>query len=147
MIGSFSMSYRNFLTSLILSYREMPVESRLMTCLPKTFPVFSPFSFSSRCLYSAYGLLIISLLALSTLLFVHLCPNLPLSITLFNSSAFLCCSVASFGVSTTSLKNSLFHISPTLAIIFIKPRNRQRMKNNIRYKGNTCNSSVIIFFK
>ena len=53
-----------------------------MTCLPKAFPVFSPFSFMSRCLYSAYVLLIISLLALSTLLCVHLCPNLPLSKTL-----------------------------------------------------------------
>ena len=30
-----------------------------MKCLPKAFPAFSPFSFSSRCLYSAYVLLII----------------------------------------------------------------------------------------
>ena len=104
MIGSFSMSCRNFLRSLILSHRELPVEYRLMTCLPRAFPVFSPFSFSSRCLYSSYILLIISSLALSTLLCVHLCPSLPLSMILFNSSRFLCCSIASFGVSVTSLK-------------------------------------------
>ena len=82
------MSCLNFLTSLILSHREIPVEYRLMTCLPKVFPVFSPFSFSARCLYSAYTLLIISSLALSTLPCVHLSPNLPLSMALFNSSLF-----------------------------------------------------------
>ena len=91
MIGSVSMFRRNFLTSLILSYREIPVEYKLMTCLPKAFPVFSPFRFSSRCLYSAYVLLIISSLAFSTLPCVHLCPNkcaLLLSMALFNSSFF-----------------------------------------------------------
>ena len=67
---------------------------------------------------------------------------------LFNSSRFLCCSVAFFGVSTTSPKNpSLFSISPTIVIIFIKCRNRQHMKNNIRYKGNTNHTSIIIFLK
>ena len=134
----------NFLTSLILSHREIPVEYRLMTCLPKALPVFSTFSFSSRCLYLAYVLLIISSFALSTVLCVHLCPSQPLSMILFNSSRFLCCSVASFSVLTTSLKNSLFNTSPTLAIIFIKRRNCQHMKNDIRYKG-TNNTSVIIF--
>ena len=118
MIGSFSMSCRNFLTSLILSHREIPVEYRLTTCLPRAFPVFSPFSFSSRCLYSAYILLIISSLALSTLLCVHLCPNLPLSMTLFNSSRFLCCSILYSGISTT------FNTPSTLAIIFIKCHNQ-----------------------
>ena len=110
MIGSVSMFRRNFLTSLILSYREIPVEYKLMTCLPKAFPVFSPFRFSSRCLYSEYVLLIISSLAFSTLPCVHLCPNkcaLLLSMTLFNSSFFFCFSVPSFGVSTTSPKKSL----------------------------------------
>ena len=38
-------------------------------------------------------------------------------------------------------------MSSTSAIIFIKCRNRQHMKNNIRYKGNTTNTSVIIFLK
>ena len=53
----------------------------------------------------------------------------------------------SFGVSTTSPKNSLsFCMSPTLAIIFIKWRNRHHMKNNIRYKGNNNNTSINIFF-
>ena len=67
---------------------------------------------------------------------------------LFNSSRFLCCSMPSFGVSTTSPKNtSSFNMSPTLAIIFMKRRNRHQRKNNIRYKGNTNNTSVIIFFK
>ena len=141
------MSCRNFLTSLILSHQEIPVEYRLMTCLPKAFLVFSPLSFSSSCFYSACVLLIISLLALSTLLCVHLCPSLPLSMIPFNSSHFLCCSIPSFGVSTTSPKNSSFNISSASAIIFIKCRNRHQMKNNIRYKGNTNNNSVIIFFK
>ena len=142
------MSCRNFLTSLILSHQEIPVEYRLMTCLPKAFPVFSPFSFSSSCFYSACVLLIISLLALSTLLCVHLCPSLPLSMIPFNSSHFLCCSIPSFGVSTTSPKNSSsFNISSTLAIIFIKHQNCQHMKNNIRYKDNIDNTSVIIFLK
>ena len=81
MIGSF----RNFLSSLVLafvilnlnlslllSHWEIPVEYRLMTCLPKAFPVFSTFSVSSRCLHSAYVLLIIKSLVLSTLPYVHL---------------------------------------------------------------------------
>ena len=38
-------------------------------------------------------------------------------------------------------------MSSTSAIIFIKCRNRQHMKNNIRYKGNTTSTSVIIFLK
>ena len=99
-----------FLTSLILSHREIPVEYRLMTCLLQAFPFFSPFSFSSRCLHSVYVLLIISSLALSTLPCVHFCPKkcaLPLCMTPFNSYRFLCFSVPSFGVSTTSPKNSL----------------------------------------
>ena len=120
-----------------------------MTCLPKAFPVFSLFSFSSRCLYSAYVLLIISSFALSTLSCVHICPNkcaLTLSMTLFKYYHFLCCSIPSFGVSTTSpKKSSSFNMSPTSAIIFIKCRNRYHMKNNIRYKGSTSNTSVIIF--
>ena len=37
-------------------------------------------------------------------------------------------------------------MSPTSAIIFIKRQNRHHMKNNIRYKGNTNNTFVIIFF-
>ena len=67
--------------------------------------------------------------------------------TLFNSSRFLCCSMSSFGVSTTSPKNSLsFNLSPTLAIIFIKCRNLHHTKNNIRCEGNINNTSVIIFY-
>ena len=125
MIGSVSMFRRNFLTSLILSYREIPVEYKLMTCLPKAFPVFSPFRFSSRCLYLAYVLLIISSLAFSTLPCVHLCPNkcaLLLSMTLFNSSFFFCFSVPSFGVSTTSPKKSLsFNILQHQALSLSNP--------------------------
>ena len=34
---------------------------------------------------------------------------------------------------------------PTSATIFIKCRNRHHIKNNIRYKGNINNTSVIIF--
>ena len=101
------MSWCNFFTSLILSYREKPVEYKLIRCLPKAFPVFSPFSFSSRCLYSAYFLLIVSSLALSTLSCVHF-PNkylLPLSMTLFKHFRFLCSSMLSFGVSTITPKS------------------------------------------
>ena len=108
---------------------------------------FFTFFVSSRCLYSACVLLIISSFALSTLPCVHLCPNkctLPLSMTLFKHSRFLCCSMPSFGVSTTSPKmSSLFNVT----ILFIKCRNRHHMKNNIRYKGNINNTSVIIFLK
>ena len=125
----------------------MPVEYKLITCLPRDFPVFPPFSHSSRCLYSANVLFITPSLALSTPSCVCLCPNLPLSIAFFNSSHFLCFSMLFFGVSTISPKNSSsFNVSPTSAIIFIKSLNRHHMKNNIRYKGNTNNNSVIIFF-
>ena len=141
MIGSFSMSCCNCLTTLILYHLEMPVEYKLMTCLPKAFPVFSPFLFGSRCLYSAYVLSIISSLTLSALLCVHL-HSLTLSTAFFNSSCYLCCSIPSLGVSTTYQKT----MSPTSVIIFIKCRNRNHMKNNIRYKGNTSNTSVIIYF-
>ena len=127
MIGLFSMSGSNFLTSLILSHQKILVEYRLMTCLPNAFPVFSSFLFSSCCLYSAYVLLIVSSLALSFLLYVHLSPNkctLPLSMTLVNSSRFLCYSMPSFGVSATlPKKSSLINVSLTSAIIFIKCRN------------------------
>ena len=146
MIGSFSMSFLNFLTSLILSHWKMPVEYKLITCLFKAFSVFSPLSFSSRCLYSAYFLLIVSSLACFVhLYYVHLCPNLPLSMRLFNSSRFLGCSVPSFGVSTMFPRKSLSNISPTSAIALVKCRNRHQMKNYIRYKGNTNNTSAIIF--
>ena len=107
MIGSFSVSWHNFLTSLILSYREIPVEYKLITCLHRAFPVFSPFSFNSRCLYSAYFLFITSSLTLSTLSCVHLYPNkcaLPLFMALFKHSRFSYCSIPSFSVSAISLK-------------------------------------------
>ena len=49
--------------------------------------------------------------------------------TLFNSSRFLCWSMPSIGVTTTSPKNSLsFNMSPTSAIIFIKCQNGCQMK-------------------
>ena len=142
------MSWCNFLTSLILIHQEIPVEYKLMTCLPKAFPVYSPFPFSLRCLYFAYVLFMTSSLALSSLTYVHLCPNLPLSMRTFKHSRFLCCSMPSFGVSTVSLKkSSSFSMSPTLVIAFIKGRNRYQMKDNIKYKDNTNNTSVIIFLK
>ena len=93
MVGSSLISCCNFLTSLMLTTQEILVECKLMTCLPKAFPVFSPFSFSSHCLYSAYVLLIVSSLALSSFSCVHLLPNkyaLPLLMTLFKHSRFLC---------------------------------------------------------
>ena len=42
---------------------KSPVEYRLIACLPKALPIFSPFRFSLRCLYSAYVLLIILFVA------------------------------------------------------------------------------------
>ena len=112
MIGSYSMSWLNFLTYLILIHQGIPVEYKLMTCLPRTFPVFSCFSFKSLCLYSAYVLLIVSSLVLSTLSYAHLCPNLPLSMRLFKHSRFLCSSTLSFGVSIISPKthHCLIHL-------------------------------------
>ena len=113
-----------------------------MTCFPKAFPIFSPFSFSSRCLYLAYVLFWTSSLTLSTLSCVHLCSNLSLPMILFNSSRFLCCSVPSPGVSKTSpKKSSSFHMSPTPATAFITYQNYQHMINNIRYKDVSCCSS------
>ena len=64
--------------------------------------------------------------------------------TLFKNSRFLCYSMPSFGLSTTSPKSS-FNMFPTSAIIFIKYRNGYDMKNNIRCKDNINNTSVIIF--
>ena len=149
MIKSFSIFCCYFLTSLILTTREIPVEYKLMTCLPRAFHVFSLFSFISHSLYSAYVLLIVSSLALSTFSYVHLRPNkyaLPLLITLFKHSRFICCSILSFGVSTLSpKKSSLFNIFSTSAIIFIRCLNRHQMRDNIRYKGNINNTSAIIF--
>ena len=150
MIGSFSISCSNFLTSLILTTREIPVEYKLMTCLPRIFPASSPFSFSSRCLYSAYVLLIVSSLAFSTFSCVYLLPNKyawPLLMTLFKHFRFLYCSMPSFCVSTISpKKSSSFNMFSTYGIIFIRCLNRHHMTNNIRYKGNINNTSVIIFF-
>ena len=40
MVGSFSMFCCNFFTSQILTTREISVEYKLITCLPKAFPVF-----------------------------------------------------------------------------------------------------------
>ena len=123
MIGPFSMSCCNFLTSLILTTSEIPVEYKLMTCLPMNFPVFSAFSFSSCCLYSTCVLLMVSSLAFSSFSFVYLSPNkysLPLPMTLFKHSRFLCRPMPSFGVSTVSpKKSSSFNMFPTSAIAFI----------------------------
>ena len=47
MIGSFSRSCCNFCISAILTTLEIRVEYRLITFLPETFSVFSPFSFVS----------------------------------------------------------------------------------------------------
>ena len=149
MIGSFSMSCRYFFTSRILTTQEIPLEYKSITCLPRALPFFSPFSFSSRYLYSAYFLWVVSSLALSTFYSVHLLANkyaLPLLVTLFKHSCFLCCSVPSFGVSTVSpKKSSSFNIFSILAIAFIRYLNRHQMRNNVRYKDNTNNVSVTIF--
>ena len=141
------MSWQNFLASLILTNREIPLEYNLMTCLPNTFTFFSPFSVISRCLYSTYFLLIVLSLSLPTLSCVHLLPNkypLLLPITFFNSVRFLCCSMPSFGVAAVSPGKSSSNISPTSVIAFINGWNHRQMKTNIRYKGNTNNTSVII---
>ena len=129
MIGSFSISCCNFLTSLILTTQEISVEYKLMTCLPNAFAVSSPFSFS---LYLGYFFFIVSLLALSTFSCVHLLPHkfaLPLLMTLFKHYCFLFCSMSSFGVSTVSpKKSSLFNVFATSAIIFIRCRNPYQKK-------------------
>ena len=91
------------------------------------------------CLYSAYILLLVLSLALSTFSCVHLLPNkyaLPLPMALFKHSRFLCCVMPYFGVSTVSpKKSSSFNMFSTSAIIFIRCLNRHGMRNNIRYQG------------
>ena len=53
----------------------------------------------------------------------------------------------SFAVFTKSPKtSSLFNMFSTWAIIIVRCLNRHHVWNNIRYKGNTNNTSVIIFF-
>ena len=117
-----------------------------MTFLPNAFAVFSPFSVISRYLYSAYVLLIISSLAFSC---VHLLPNKcasPLSMTLFKHSRFLRCSLPPYGVSKMSpKKSSSFNIFPASVIAFISCLSLHHMKNNIRHKGSTASTFVIIF--
>ena len=146
MIGSFSVS-----SCIILTTWEIPVENKLMACLPKTFPVFSPFSFSSRCLYSAYVLLIVFFcwLYLHFLCPFFLPPNkyaLRLLTAPLKHSHFLCCLIHSFAVSTVSPKNSwLFSILSASVIIFLTCQNRHHMTNNTRCKGNINHTFVIIF--
>ena len=62
MIGSFSISQ---LHSQLTTWE--PLKYRLITCLPRAFPVFLPFSFGSGYLHSAYNWLEFSSLVLSTL--------------------------------------------------------------------------------
>ena len=129
----------------------MSVEYKLITCLPKASPVFSLFSFSSRCLYSACVLFIVSSLALSTFSSIHCflpSSTLPLLSAPFKHSRFLCCPMPYFGVSTVSpKKSSSFNMFSTSLIAFIKRLNRHHIRNNVRYKCNINNTSVIIFFK
>ena len=78
-------------TFLMLTTWEILVEYRLITCLPRAFPVFSPFSLSSRCLYSVYVSLRLSSFTLSTLSYPNvfycqgpfLCLLHPLNILVF----------------------------------------------------------------
>ena len=65
--------------------------------------------------------------------------------TLFKYSRFLCYSIPSFGVSAISPKKSSSNISPTSVIAFVTGWSCYQMKSNIRCKGNTNSTSVIIF--
>ena len=85
------------------------------------FPVFSPFLFSSHCLYAAYVLVIVLSLALSNFSCVHLLPDkytLHLLMTLFKHSRFLCCSMPSFDhlIGTLVLFWWLFFPRPSLLL-------------------------------
>ena len=126
------------------------LEYILITCFAKVFPVFSPFLLSLRCLYSAYVLVIVSSLTFYTFACVHFLRRtcgLPLLRAPFKYSRFLCCSMPSLGKSTVSQKNlSCFNICSPSAMTFIRRRNRHHMKNNIKYKGNTNSTPVIILF-
>ena len=150
MIGSFSISCCNFLASLTLTTQEIPVEDKLMTCLPKG--LFSFFTLLIQFTLLVFGVhFVYSFVAgFTTLSCVHCflpSSTLPLLIALFKHSRFLCCSTPSFGVLTVSPKNSSsFNIFSTSLIIFITCRNRNHMRNNVRCKGNMNNTSVIIFF-
>ena len=137
MIGLFSISCRNFWASLILTTREILVKYKLITCLPKTFPVSSPFSFCSRCLYSTYFLLMVSLLALSTFYFVHLpLTNTPghclwhsLSIVVFYAVQCVPLVYQQYlQKSCHCLTAVAFIMFTTLAIAFVTCRNRHHMR-------------------
>ena len=73
--GSFLIPCCHLFTSLLLNIREMQLEYILNTDLSKPFPVLSPLPFNSLCLYSAYALLIVLSLVLSTFSHVHCCSS------------------------------------------------------------------------
>ena len=113
MIGSLSISCCNLCTSLIWTTWDTPVKYILITSLPKAFPVFSPFKFSSCWSYSAYPLLMVLLLALSTFSCVHYFLSLskyisPLPITPFTHPCFFCCPISFCSVSTVSSKKHFY---------------------------------------
>ena len=113
MIGSLSISCCNLCTSLIWTTWDTPVKYILITRLPKAFPVFSPFKFSSCWSYSAYPLLMVLLLALSTFSCVHYFLSLskyisPLPITPFTHPCFFCCPISFCSVSMVSSENFFY---------------------------------------
>ena len=75
--------------------------------------MLSPFKFSSCWLYSAYPLLMVLLLALSTFSCVHYFLSLskyisPLPITPFTHPCFFCCPISFCSVSTVSSKKHFY---------------------------------------
>ena len=120
--------------------------------MPRSFPIFSSVSFSSRCLYSAYALLIVSFLALyfvfylliNTLLFClsHPPPFTPITLPFTQLYRFLCSSTPSLSVSTVSGKySSCLNTFPAFDIIFISNQNQQHM-----WKNMLCKSDEFIFY-
>ena len=154
MIGSVLMSCCDLCTSLILTTWDKPVKCIVIAGLSKVFPVFSPFSFNSCCLYSTYALSMVLLLALSTFSCVYcfLLSNKytsPLSIKPFKHPHFFCSTIPSWSVSTVSAKNSSSSsLFSTSGIMFSTYRKHRRKRTNMTYKNNlnaTNDTSVIIF--
>ena len=89
-----------------------------------------------------FTLIVTSSLAFSTLLCVHLCPNLPLSIILLNSSRFFkLLNTFPLCIISITKKFIIVNMFSTPVITFIKCQNRYHTKNNIRYKSNINKST------
>ena len=128
------------------------LEQRLITWLPKVFLVFSPFLFSSCCLYSAYTLLMVTSQALSALSYVYCFYHLVniLLLCLLNPFNILFFYTAKHPLLRYQWYLQRTYHCSTFDIIFITYQNRREMTNNMTNKGNnnvSNDTSIMLFFK